>query len=196
MESETSSLSDPIDSRLGHRLKHLRQMQRLTLDGLAERAGVSRAMISRIERGEASPTAQLLNRLCAALDTTLSRFFAQEDGAGDPLSRREAQRLWRDPATGYLRRSVSPERTGSPVDIIEVEFPAHGRVVFDPHVFDGGTTQHVWVLQGAMRLTSGDVTCDLQAGDCLFMRLDDGQIFENPHAEPARYAVILHRREG
>jgi DNA-binding XRE family transcriptional regulator len=39
-------------------------------------SGVSRAMISRIERGEASPTAQLLSRLCAALDLTLSAFFA------------------------------------------------------------------------------------------------------------------------
>ena len=195
MDSFDSTPDDGIDSRLGERLKALRLARRLTLDGLAERAGVSRALISRIERGEASPTAQLLNRLCAALETTLSRFFAQE-AQGDPLSRRERQRVWRDPATGYRRRSVSPERTGSPVDVIEVSFPPGGRVVFDPHVFDSGVTQHVWILEGAMRLTAGDVTHELQAGDCLFMQLSDGQIFENPHAEPARYAVILHRGEG
>ncbi|OQP84680.1 DNA-binding protein [Rhizobium rhizosphaerae] len=196
MELSKDTFEDSIDSRLGERLKALRQAQRLTLDALAERAGVSRAMISRIERGEASPTAQLLNRLCAALDTTLSRFFAEEETQQDPLSRRDRQRVWRDPATGYRRRSVSPERTGSPVDVIEVEFPPGGRVVFDPHVFDSGVSQHVWILEGAMRLTSGETTHALQAGDCLFMRLSDGQIFENPHAEPARYAVILHRHEA
>ncbi len=54
----------------------MRTARGMTLDGLAAQSGVSRAMISRIERGEASPTAQLLARLCSALGTTLSRFFA------------------------------------------------------------------------------------------------------------------------
>ena len=64
--------SSQVDATIAERLKGLRGLRALTLDELAGRSGVSRAMISRIERGEASPTAQLLSRLCAALDVTLS----------------------------------------------------------------------------------------------------------------------------
>ena len=64
MENE----SDPLESAIGERLRQLRIARNQTLDDLAGASGVSRAMISRIERGEASPTAQLLSRLCAALD--------------------------------------------------------------------------------------------------------------------------------
>lgn len=95
---------------LGSRLKALRRARGLTLDALAAGSGVSRAMISRVERGEASPTAALLGRLCATLGVSLSGFFALDgpSGAASPLSRRGDQPVWRDPATGYRRRNVSP----------------------------------------------------------------------------------------
>ncbi len=181
------------DKALGKRMKALRTTQVMTLDDLAQRAGVSRAMISRIERGEASPTAQLLARLCSALGTTLSRFFAPDERAGNPLLRHGDQHVWRDPGTGYLRRSVSPDGMGSPVDIVEVEFPPGATVVFGPQQFDDGQTQHLWLLEGRLTMTTGDTTHALEPGDCLFMRLADAHSFHNPHGERARYAVILHR---
>ncbi|WP_438750901.1 helix-turn-helix domain-containing protein [Pararhizobium sp. O133] len=181
------------DRALGERMKALRMAQPMTLNELSQRAGVSRAMISRIERGEASPTAQLLARLCSALDTTLSRFFAPDEEAGYPLLRRDEQRVWRDPGTGYLRRSVSPDGMGSPVDIVEVEFPPGASVVFEPQQFDDGQTQHLWLFEGRLTMTTGEATHILEPGDCLFMRLADGHSFHNPHSQPARYTVILHR---
>lgn len=185
--------SNGFETDIAERMKALRLAQSLTLDDLAIRAGVSRAMISRIERGEASPTAQLLARLCSALGTTLSRFFADGETAGDPLARRNGQRIWRDPETGYLRRSVSPDGTGSPVDIVEVEFPPGARVVFEQQQFDAGLTQHLWLFEGRLTMTAGEQTHVLEAGDCLFMRLAEAHIFHNPHGAPARYAIILNR---
>jgi transcriptional regulator with XRE-family HTH domain len=185
--------SDHFETDIAERLKSLRLTQTMTLDELGTRAGVSRAMISRIERGEASPTAQLLARLCSALGTTLSRFFADGESTGDPLSRRKDQRVWRDPETSYLRRSVSPDGTGSPVDIVEVEFPPGGHVMFEQQQFDAGLTQHLWLFEGRLTMTAGDQTHVLEAGDCLFMRLAEAHIFHNPHGKPARYAIILNR---
>jgi transcriptional regulator with XRE-family HTH domain len=184
---------DNPDQALGERLKTLRLAQAMTLDDLAQRASVSRAMISRIERGEASPTAQLLARLCGALGTTLSRFFATDEQPEQPLLRRGDQRVWRDPATGYLRRSVSPDGVGSPVDIVEVEFPPGASVVFGPQQFDDSVTQHLWLFEGRLTMTTGEDTHLMEAGDCLFMRLSDAHAFHNPHGQPARYAVILNR---
>src|SRR5262245_9431356 len=122
---------DDIDGRIGERIRALRAERDLTLDALARAADVSRAMLSRIERGESSPTAQLLNKVCIGLGVTLSVLFAGAETPASPLARRGAQPTWRDPASRYLRRNVSPPGTGSPVDIVEVEFPAGARVAFD-----------------------------------------------------------------
>src|SRR3954468_318807 len=113
------TIGDDVDLAISARVKTLRNGAGLTLEELANRSGVSRAMISRIERAEASPTAALLARLSEALGLSLSAFFADDEPRSSPLSRRAEQKLWRDPHTGYLRRSVSPPGTPSRVDIVE-----------------------------------------------------------------------------
>lgn len=182
-----------FEGAIGERLKALRLGQNFTLDQLASAAGVSRAMISRIERGEASPTAALLARLCEALGLSLSAFFAPDAPDRSPLSRHAAQRLWRDPTTGYLRRSVSPPGMPSRVDIVEVEFPPGARVSFPPRPESRLMTQHVWLFAGVLDMELEKETHRLQPGDCLFMDIGDAFAFFNPSDEPARYAVILDR---
>ena len=184
---------DPLESAIGERLRLLRTARGQTLNDLANASGVSRAMISRIERGEASPTAQLLSRLCAALDLTLSAFFAFSGEAGDPLSRRETQVVWRDPETGYQRRAVSAPDTASRVEVIEVHFPAGARIAYPPETAKAGMTQHVWLFSGLLRMTIRDAVHDLCPGDCLYMSITEGHVFENPGDEPAHYAVVLDR---
>src|SRR5262249_57604205 len=95
---------------------------RLALEEVAARTGVSRAMISRIERGEVHASAVVLDKLCAGLGISLSALFAR-DGAS-PLLRRADQPAWQDPASRYVRREVAPAGTGSPGPIVEVEVPA------------------------------------------------------------------------
>src|SRR5215471_575024 len=124
------STASDIDVRIGARIRALRAKRNLTLDGLACRAQVSRAMLSRIERGESSPTAQLLNKVCGGLGITLSEFFTETQKPA-PLARRAEQPTWRDPASGYLRRNVSPVATGSVTEIVEIEFPPGASVAFE-----------------------------------------------------------------
>ncbi|WP_116285561.1 XRE family transcriptional regulator [Rhizobium sp. LCM 4573] len=182
-----------LDRSIGERIRALRSRHDLTLDELSRRSGVSRAMISRIERAEASPTAALLARLCEALGLSLSAFFADDGAAGSPLIRRADQKLWRDPHTGYLRRSVSPSGTASRVDIVEVEFPPHARVSFPPREESRVMTQHVWLFEGVLEMVFEGVIHTLHPGDCLYMDLGDAFDFHNPSDKPARYAVILDR---
>lgn len=188
------SLDQTIDHELGNRIKALRTKAGLTLDQLAERSGVSRAMLSRVERGESSPTAQLLNRVCAGLGVTLSALFATATETASPLRRRNEQTPWQDPESGYVRRVVSPAHTGGRVEIVEVSFPAKAAVAFGPHL--AGVGQHVWILEGAMEMTVGPDVHELQAGDCLFMTIDQPIAFRNPHDRPARYAVVLSHPGG
>ena len=189
------SVSDiDLDRRLGARIKGLRQSRGLTLDQLAERSGVSRAMISRVERGESSPTAALLDRLCAGLGVLLSALF-REEAQGGPLARRSEQPVWTDPDSGYVRRSVSPAGTGSRIEIVEVEMPAGARVLLEAPRGGFRLDQQLWLLEGELSLTVGGSEHRLAAGDCLAMLLDGPIAFHNPGAAPARYAALLTAAE-
>ena len=76
-----------LDRAIGRRLKTLRTQAGMTLNELAGRSGVSRAMIGRVERAQSSATAALLNKLCAALDVTLSDVVALAEKPPERLMR-------------------------------------------------------------------------------------------------------------
>lgn len=181
---DTSGLPDLIGSRVAER----RAALDISLTELEGRTGVSRAMISRIERGEVHASAVLLDKLCAGLGLSLSALFARETAS--PLLRRADQPVWQDPYSRYIRREVAPSGTGSAVRIVEVEFPAGAEVTYD-RSRHRVISQHVWMLEGEIEITVAGVAHTLSAGDCLFMRLTDRNSFRNVSGQPARYAVIL-----
>lgn len=185
--------SSDINSRIAGRVRALRTAQRLTLEGLARRSAVSRSMISLIERGAASPTAVVLDKLATALGVPLATLFepARRPEAPDPLVRRRDQVQWRDPASGYLRRNVSPPNWPSPLQIVEVEFPAGSRVALETGERDVVIDQQVWVLRGRIDVTLGGERHRLEAGDCLALRLDRPIVFSNPTSRSTRYVVAL-----
>ena len=92
-------------------------------------------MISLIERGESSPTAVVLEKLAAGLGVTLASLFdapaAAAQAPSGPVARRDDQPQWRDPASGYLRRNVSPPGVPQPMQIVEVHFPPGGACAFE-----------------------------------------------------------------
>jgi mannose-6-phosphate isomerase-like protein (cupin superfamily) len=152
-------------------------------------------MISRIERAESSPTAALLVRLGSGLGLTLSALFDEGPVSG-PLVRQTAQPVWRDPASGYLRRNVSARGTGSGFEIVEVVLPPGAHVVLDSATGAPPLDQQVWVLEGALDLTLGETRYQLAQGDCLQMHLRETISYRNAGSEPVRYAVILAARSG
>jgi len=180
-----------LNVRLAERVRGLRAARGLTLDALAERSGVSRSMISLVERGESSPTAVVLERLSVGLGVTLASLFEFERESVSPLVRRAEQTVWRDPETGYVRRNLSPPRFDTPIELVEVEFPPGERIAFDSGPRSIGVDQQVWVLDGVIELTLGEETYRLERGDCLAMRLGPPISFHNPGAGPARYLVAL-----
>ena len=184
---------EDVNQRIARRVAELRAGSGLSLDALATRSGVSRSTISLIERGETSATAVVLERLAAGLGVALAALFEVERAAPGPLMRRGEQSEWRDPASGYVRRNVSPPDHPSPMRIVEVEFPAGKQVTLEGAAPHAVIHQQVWLLEGAMELTHGGRTHRLQAGDCLAMRVDGPVAFRNPTRKPARYVVVIAR---
>ncbi|MBN9562230.1 MAG: helix-turn-helix transcriptional regulator [Alphaproteobacteria bacterium] len=185
-----SCTASDIDGRIAARIRGLRVERGLTLDGLARLADVSRAMLSRVERGESSPTAQLLGKICGGLGVTLSVLFAEAETPASPLARRADQPTWQDPASQYVRRHVSPRGTSSSVDIVEIAFPPGRSVGFDRQHLDGAD-QHIWVLDGVLEIQLGDEHFRLEQGDCLLTRFDRPIVFSNRTERPVRYAAIV-----
>ncbi|MFN4312386.1 MAG: helix-turn-helix domain-containing protein [Ferrovibrio sp.] len=192
--NEKSSDPDQIEARIAQRLRARREALDLTLEQLAERAGVSRAMISRIERRESSPTAAVLGRLCAGLDITLSGLMAAIEEKSLVLLPGKAQPQWRDPETGFERRAVTPAGTGSMVEIVEGRLPPGARIAY-PALPANAYDQHILGQDGILIFESGDDRFAIQAGDCLHCALDQPHAFANETTAPCRYLVIIARRK-
>lgn len=182
-----------INTLIARRVRELRDAHGLSLEALAEASGVSRSNISLIERAQSSPTAAVLDKLATALGVTLASLFEARATPAEPpspLARAATQAVWTDPASGYTRRSLSPALP-SPIQLVEVHFPAGQRVAYETGARDTEIHQQIWLIEGAMEITAGDEHWRLEAGDCVAMRLDCPTVFRNPTRKPARYLVAL-----
>lgn len=183
-----------LTQRIAERVRELRAARGLSLDALATHSGVSRSMISLIERGETSPTAVVLEKLATGLGVVLASLFdvpVQAEVPASPVARAGEQPSWRDPHSGYVRRNVSPQGVASPIQIVEVVFPPKARVAYETGAREPQVQQQVWVLEGCIEVTLGDERHRLEAGDCLAHALDRPMSYHNPTRKPARYAVVI-----
>jgi transcriptional regulator with XRE-family HTH domain len=187
-----STIVDSIDSTIAARIRGERAARRWSLEDLAARSQVSKAMISKIERGETSPTAALLGRLSAAFGLTLSALLAQAETPHRGPLRAADQPLWRDPATGYIRRQVAASPT-LPIELVEVDLPPGASVSF-PAASYRGMSHVLWVLAGRLTFVEGDVTHDLAAGDSLEFGPPADCTYRNDRDTACRYLVVLLRR--
>src|SRR5918912_204407 len=110
--SEGSAADVVSPEALGARVRGLRRERGLTLEELAQRSGVSRAMISKVERGEKNPTLMVAAKLAEGLGVTLSRLAGLEERREVIIVPRERRMIMRDPLTGFERQLLSPNVVG------------------------------------------------------------------------------------
>jgi transcriptional regulator with XRE-family HTH domain len=184
-------MEDQITVALAATLRTARTDRNLSVNALAEQSGVSRAMIGKIERGDAQPTAALLGRLSAALGMTLSELVARAERGDQRVRRAADQPVWTDPETGYRRRALSPG--GGTIELVEVELPPGAAISYpaDAYVF---IEQQIWVTYGHLRFREGDIDHELDAGDCLRLGPPAPCTFVNPTRKTCRYVVALTKR--
>ena len=181
-----------VERRIAQRLARLRADSGWSLDILAERTGISRATLSRLERSELSPTAAMLGRLCSVYGWTLSRLMAEAETRPANLVPASEQSEWKDPESGYRRRAVSPPTPGLRGEVVEVHMPAGASVSFDASPV-AGLEHHLWMLEGALSLEVGGSVFRLRAGDCLRYVLTGPSRFQNPGKREARYVIAMVR---
>lgn len=181
-----------INARIAARVRGLRGNLGMSLEDLAGRCGVSRSMISLIERGETSPTAVVLEKLAAGLGVPLAALFDDPALPASPVSRSDDRATWRDPETGYLRRNISPASFPSSIHLVEVTLPPGARVAYESASLQD-VDQQVWVQDGRVEVTVGETTHHLGEDDCLAMTLAEPVAYTNRTRKPARYIVAIAR---
>ncbi|MFF3515160.1 helix-turn-helix domain-containing protein [Streptomyces sp. NPDC002573] len=191
-----SNIVDPLVGQIAARVRTERERRRWTLAQLADASGVSQAMISRIERGESSPTAVVLGKLSAAFQLSIASLLALAEGTQDATEavagvRRPADTPeWQDPGTGYRRRQITGPRF--PAEVAEIRLPAGAQVPYPGAAF-AFVRQIVWVLDGHLTFHEGDTVHELDAGDTIELGEPTERVFANTTNAECRYAVILTR---
>jgi transcriptional regulator with XRE-family HTH domain len=182
-------VSTDLTASIAQTVRAAREAHGLSANALAERSGVSRAMIAKVERAEAQPTAALLGRLSAALGLTLSELVARAERSDRRLVRAAEQPTWTDPETGYRRRALSPA-AGGPLELVEVELPDGAEIAYpaDAYAF---IHQQIWMLDGSLTIRENELVHELERGDCLEFGAPSARTFVARTA--CRYLVALTR---
>lgn len=187
-----TSIIDETGLQIARRLRLEREARGWSQGQLAAQSGVSKATVSKIERGEMSPTAVTLVRLASAFDLTLAGLLTRAEAPGGRLTRADEQPRWQDPASGYRRRQVYM-RPDHPLELVQIELPGRQRVTLPASSY-AQIQQLVWVQSGELVVTEGSETQRLAAGDCLAFGPPADTTLANDTDAACTYLVLLVRR--
>ena len=173
-------VEEVASGRLGERVRSLRRERGLTLDDLAARSGVSRAMISKLERGEKSPTLVVAAKVADGLGVGLPQLVGAQEKKRVVVTRRREVRIVRDPETGFDRQLLSPS-FGAPRATVEL-----ARNVVPEGASSGelpprrkGDEEYVIVEKGLLRAVLGGEEHLLEEGDAVCFEADVSRRYDN-----------------
>lgn len=190
MSETTARFSNGMDmAALGERIRLERLRRKLSLELLAANAGVSRSMLSDVERGEKVPSVLVLDRIATGLGTSLARLLGEERSSSVIVLRGDGQDVAVDPA-GWERRILSPVLPGVEFEFMRTTIqPGVDMGVFSPHA--PGSREWVAIERGTLRLTINGTPYTLQAGDSIYYDGDCWHGFANPGDEPCVYYLAM-----
>jgi transcriptional regulator with XRE-family HTH domain len=192
--SGTSTMVAAVSSgRLGERVRELRRGRGLTLEELAGLSGVSRAMISKLERGEKNPTLVVVAKLAEGLGVTLSKLAGIEERREVIVVPRDRRMIIRDSETGFERQLLSPNFVGRGVEFIRNEIPEGSTSgEFPPH--RRGVEEHIVVERGSLRAMLGGEAYLLREGDAVYFEADLPRRFDNAGEGECSYYLVISSR--
>lgn len=185
------TLVDTSGQAIARRIRFERQARKWSLSALAARSDVSKAAISKIERGEMSPTASVLVRLANAFDLTLAGLLIRAEQSTGPVQRAAEQSLWEDPESGYVRRQLF-RAADFPVELVKVYLPASANVLI-PATAPSIGSEVVHVLEGQLTLTMDEHVHVLEPGDSCGLIGAAEKHFQNTTKDACTYHVAVAR---
>lgn len=152
-----------IVGQLAEALRAARKARGLSLEGVAQLSGVSRSMVSQIERGESSPTVATLWNLTQALQVDFAGLLAGRAAGGIDVVRAEAAPVIAARGDGVRIRILSPPESVGSHEVYELIFAPGG--VLDSAAHSPGCREHLTVIEGRIAVGSGSESATLGTGD-------------------------------
>jgi transcriptional regulator with XRE-family HTH domain len=191
--TEYTLVEEVSSGRLGERVRALRREGGWTLEMLAERSGVSRAMISKLERGEKNPTLVVAAKVAEGLGMNLSQLIGVEEKRKVVVVPRERRMTMRDPETGFERQLLSPSLSGRGVEFMRNVVPENSTSgELPPH--RRGVEEYVVVERGRLRAVLGGDEYVLEEGDAAYFEADVAQRFDNAGEGECSYYLVIDSR--
>jgi transcriptional regulator with XRE-family HTH domain len=186
----TSSTAGSVSSRFGARVREARSQQGLTLDELAAAAGISRATLSNLERGEQSPSLNAATDVARALGVSLAQLLGEEERRPTVTIPAGERLVFRDERTGIDRQLLSPAFAGRGIEWIRVTLPP-GAATDDLQPYHPAIDKYVLVEKGSLRMVVGAASHLLETGDAFYFRADVIHRFENAGPGACVYLAVL-----
>ncbi len=181
---------EQISLKIGDRLKEIRNIRQLTLDDTAELTGVSKPMLGQIERGQSSPTINVLWKISTGLKIPLS-FFCRQEEAEYTIAGLDKENIITEGNGGiraYPLFSFDPVRN---VEVFYIEFDAGVRYESLPHV--AGVEEYVFLVQGTLTMVIGGKEVYLEEKQSLRFGADISHAYHNTSDRTcAAYNVIFY----
>lgn len=177
---------------IGPRLKQLRKERGWTLDELAAASGVSRSMLSQIERGQANPTLATVWHLSQALGVELSEFVGTQR-----VERRSRIELTASSFVPEIRtedgncvmRILSPATEVGRTELYHLTMAPGGELVSEAH--SRGTYEHLSVLAGELTVESANTSASVGTGSIARYPVDVPHAIRNCTGEPAQALLVV-----
>lgn len=179
---------------LGQNLRRLRTRRGLSLDRLAQRSGVSRAMLSQIELGNSTPTINIVWKIASALEIPFASLIS--DGEEEPVAvlRAASSKLLTSHDGRFTSRALFPFEGQRRVEFYELRLAAGAVENADPH--PPGTTENLVVASGAIELAVSGTDVRLEPGDAVVFQADAPHAYRNPGASEAQLFLVMTYAEA
>jgi len=179
---------------VGATLQKLRLARGLTLDDLSRAAGVSKSMLSQIEREKANPTIAVAWRLSNALGIGIGELLSDETREVETIRVVDAHETPTLPGdhAGYVLRILGPMELAGKFEWYELTLAAGGELVSQPH--DPGAMEHLTVLHGALEVEVDGAKRKLKLGGTARYQADRPHAIRNAGKSEAKaLMVVIHR---
>lgn len=187
---------DALVIEVGSRVKRLRTQAGLTLEEFATRSGVSRAMLSKVERGEKSPTLAIIVRIAKGLNVSMSALMGAEPDPAQVSVIRKANRLaFRDAETGFERHNLSPTHLDNDLEFLLHRIPP-GESSGELPPYQVPTEKYLVVHEGQLTVQTGEANYVLETGDSFYFDVRDSYRFINAGKTPCAYYLVIRRRRS
>lgn len=183
-KSSEPGSAEPLNQYVCEKIRQLRKRRGWTLEQLAELSGVSRSMLSQVERGVANPTLAVAFRIATAFGLSLGDLVdgATQVARMDVIRHDDDSSIFRDDECCRIR-TLSPLNLEKDVEFYEVVLRVGSELKSAAHY--EGTREFLTVQKGTVEVTTGDESTTLKRGDSVQYSADVDHSIKNVGAGDA-----------